>query len=132
MVERFNRTLKSMLRKHADKFGTQWDKYLSGIRKAQAKYKKHHDKKAKLGTFKIGEWVLVRFPHEETERMRKLSGPWHGPFRVASREDPDLTVTNVYFPGDAPIKIHQNRVSHCPKEFPAGYFWYGGKRKGTE
>ena len=29
------------------------------------------------------------------------------------------------------IKIHQNRVSHCPKEFPAGYFWYGGKRKGT-
>ena len=43
----------------------------------------------------------------------------------------DLTVTNVYFPGDAPIKIHQNRVSHCPKEFPAGYFWYGGKRKGT-
>ena len=31
MVEQFNRTLKSMLRKHADKFGTQWDKYLSGL-----------------------------------------------------------------------------------------------------
>ena len=197
MVERFNRTLKSMLRQFADKFGTQWDKYLSGllwayrntphestgekpsfllfgidcrspsesalsppsqleptditgyheeltlslstarklaalqIQKAQAKYKKCHDKKAKISTFKIGEWVLVKFPHEETGRMRKLSRPWHGPFRVASREDPDLTVTNVYFPGDAPIKIHQNRVSHCPKEFPAGYFWYGGKRKGT-
>ena len=37
----------------------------SQIQKAQAKYKKHHDKKAKLATFKIGEWVLVRFPHEE-------------------------------------------------------------------
>ena len=197
MVERFNRTLKSMLRKHADKFGTQWERYLSGllwaygntlhestgekplfllfgidcrspsesalsppsqleptevtdyreelalslstarklaalqIQKAQAKYKKYHDKKAKVSTFKIGEWVLVKFPHEETGRMRKLSRPWHGPFRVISREDPDLTVTNVYFPGDAPIKIHQNRVSHCPKEFPAGYFWYGDKRKGT-
>ena len=32
------------------------------IRRAQVKYKKLHDKKAKLSTFKIGEWVLVRFP----------------------------------------------------------------------
>ena len=32
------------------------------IRRAQVKYKKFHDKKAKLSTFKIGEWVLVRFP----------------------------------------------------------------------
>jgi len=22
-------------------------------------------------------------------------------------------------------------VSHCPKKFPAGYFWYGSKCKGT-
>ena len=63
--------------------------------------------------------------------MRKLSRPWHGPFRVVSREDPDITVSNVYFPNDTQIKVHQNRVSHCPKEFPAGYYWYGGKRKGT-
>ena len=138
MVEQFNQTLKSMLRKHADKFGTQWDRYLSGllwtnrntphestgekpsfllfgidchspsksalsppsqleptevtdyreelalslstarklaalqIQKAQAKYKKHHDKKAKVSTFKIGEWVLVKFPHEETENYLDL------------------------------------------------------------
>ena len=31
MVERFNRTLKSMIRKHAARFGDQWDEYLSGI-----------------------------------------------------------------------------------------------------
>ena len=31
MVERFNRTLKAMLRKHAAKFGTQWDNYLPGV-----------------------------------------------------------------------------------------------------
>ena len=30
MVERFNRTLKTLLRKHASKFGSQWDKYISG------------------------------------------------------------------------------------------------------
>ena len=31
MVERFNRTLKSMLRKHAAKFSAQWDTYLHGV-----------------------------------------------------------------------------------------------------
>ena len=31
MVERFNRILKSILRKHADKFKTRWDKYLSRL-----------------------------------------------------------------------------------------------------
>ena len=31
MVERFNRTLKSILRKHAARFGKQWDRYLSGV-----------------------------------------------------------------------------------------------------
>ena len=31
MVERLNRTLKAMLRKHAAKFGNQWDCYLSGV-----------------------------------------------------------------------------------------------------
>ena len=30
-VERFNRTLKTMLRKHAAKFGSQWDRFLPGI-----------------------------------------------------------------------------------------------------
>ena len=31
MVEHFNRTLKSMLRKHAAKFNNQWDCYLQGV-----------------------------------------------------------------------------------------------------
>ena len=31
MVERFNRTLKTILRKHAATFGNQWDRYLSGV-----------------------------------------------------------------------------------------------------
>ena len=36
----------------------------------------------------------------------------------------------MYFPGDGQICVHQSRVCDCPVEFPAGYFWYGGKRKG--
>ena len=31
MVERFNRTLKTMLRKHVSRFSSQWDRYLPGI-----------------------------------------------------------------------------------------------------
>ena len=31
MVERFNRILKSMLRKHVARFGQQWDRFLSGV-----------------------------------------------------------------------------------------------------
>jgi len=132
MVERFNRTLKTMLRKHAAKFGNQWDKYLHGtlwayrnvphestgekpsfllygfdchspteaallppstiqptdvadyreelslslfsarelaaktIQKAQKRYKDQHDKYLSPTEYGLGDWVLVRFPHEET------------------------------------------------------------------
>ena len=31
LVERFNRTLKSMLRKHASRFGKEWDRHLYGV-----------------------------------------------------------------------------------------------------
>ena len=31
MIERFNRTLKTMLQKHVSKFGVQWDTYLYGV-----------------------------------------------------------------------------------------------------
>ena len=31
MIERFNHTLKTMLRKHVSKFGVQWDTYLYGV-----------------------------------------------------------------------------------------------------
>ena len=31
---------------------------------------------------------MVKFPQEEQGRMRKLSHPWHGPYRVIERNDP--------------------------------------------
>ena len=47
---------------------------------------------------KIGNWVLVRFPSEETGHQRKLSRPWHGPYRVTSSNATNITATMVYFP----------------------------------
>ena len=50
VVERFNRTLKAMLRKHSQDSGKQWDRYLpaaaKSIRATQKKYKKHYDQNA--------------------------------------------------------------------------------------
>ena len=194
MVERFNWTLKTMLRKQAATFGSQWDRYLSGvlwayrntpheatgekpsfllfgfdcrtpteaallppnpikptavadyreqviltlstarelaaksIQKAQKRYKALYDRKAAILPLKAGDWVRVKFPHEESRKLRKLSQPWHGPYRVLSRQDPDVTVVRVYSPQDKPIRVHLSRVTPCPSEFPPGYYWYGTRR----
>lgn len=172
LVERFNRTLKSMLRKHASSYGDQWDQYLSAvvwayrntpheatgekpsfllygtdcrtpmeavylsstelsmtdvsdyrqelicslssarelaavhIQKAQQKYKSQYDKKTYEVKCQVGDWVLVRFPQEESGKMRKLSRPWHGPFRITSLSEPDVTVSNVYFPQERLMQVH--------------------------
>ena len=132
MVERFNRTLKTALRKHAATYGSQWDKYLSGIlfayrniphdstgekpsyllfgmdcrtpteaaflkpsslqpgdtqdyreelsfslssareiaakavQKAQQRYKASYDHKLKPITYHVSDWVMVKFPADET------------------------------------------------------------------
>ncbi len=53
---------------------------VQGIRKAQGRYKRNYDKKAKCSSFKVGDCVFVRFPQEQSGRLRKLSRPWHGPY----------------------------------------------------
>ena len=49
---------------------------------------------------------------------------------MTSLDDPDVTVSNVYFPGDNPIQVHQSRVTLCPDQFPAGCYWYGNMHLG--
>ena len=195
-VERFNRTLKAMLRKHVMKFGVQWDQYLHGVlwayrntphsstgekpsyllfgfdcrfpteaallptrtisptnisdyreeltlslsfarttamktsQESQRQYKGQYDKTAVKSKLQIGDWVLVYFPHDETGKMRKLSQPWHGPYRVISKNDTDVTVMKIYFPDDPQIQVHLSRVQPCPPSFPRSFYWYGGKRTG--
>ena len=36
----------------------------------------------------------------------------------------------VYYPQEGKLRVHQSRVCVCPQEFSAGFYWYGGKRKG--
>ena len=193
-VERFNRTLKTMIRKHVSKFGAQWDKYLHGLvwayrntphdstnekpsfllfgvdcrypteaallpphscdpalvedyreelvlslshartlaaqcmSKAQDRYKANYDQHTRTNQYKVGEWILIRFPQEETGANRKLSRPWHGPYRVVSSDETGVVATKVYEPSNKNIQVHQSRVTRCPVGFPPGYYWYGTSR----
>ena len=197
LVERFNRTLKMMLRKHVDKFGPQWDRFLPGVLwayrntehnstgekpsfllfgvdcrspteaalvppqesqiagvedisdyreelilslssarnkahraicKAQKRYKAQHDKRIHEVKMKLGDWVLIYFPAENSGKQRKLSRPWYGPYRIVAKDETNITATRVCFPDEKSIKIHQSRVQVCQFNFPAGYYLYGKKR----
>ena len=194
MIERFNRTLKTMLRKHVSKFGVQWDSYLYGVlwayrnvphsstgekpsfllygfdcrhpteavllppkslgptdvsdyreelvlslssaralankanAKSQSRQKAQYDKKAVSPKLRVGDWVLIYFPEDETGKLRKLSRPWHGPYRIVDRNDPDISAKKLFFPEDPVIQVHQSRVQKCPSSFPKDFYWYGGKR----
>ena len=72
---------------------------------------------------------MVYFPHEETGKVRMLSRPWHGPYRVKSVDDPEVTVSKVYFVQDGQIQVHQSRVKSCPPHFSHGFYWYGSQRR---
>ena len=41
-----------------------------------------------------------------------------------------MDVTTVYCPQDGGIQVHQSTVKHCTSNFPAGFYWYGGKQRG--
>ena len=101
------------------------------IRRAQHRYKSQYDKKATVSDIRVGDWVFVRFPQEESGRMRKLSRPWHGPYRVCVKDDANVTVTRVYFPSSS-IQVHLTRVVPCPPHLPAGFYWYGSKWRSSE
>ena len=69
---------------------------------------------------------LGLMPQDESGPQRQLSRPWHGPYRIISITNPDELLTKVYFPQDRDIQVHQG----CPPNFPATFYWYGGRRHG--
>ena len=100
------------------------------IQAAQRRYKKHYDQTAKETKLKVGDWVLIRFPAEESGARRKLSHPWHGPYRVTCLNHQNATAVKVYFPQEDALQVHLSRVRPAPSDFPAGYYWYEGSRRG--
>ena len=62
--------------------------------------------------------------------MRKLSRPWHGPYRVVQVTKTGVMAQRVYNSKGDQIHVHLHRVTRCPPNFPAGYYWYGERRYG--
>lgn len=90
---------------------------VASIWEAQNRYKSQYNKGTKQLNYQVGDWVLVKFPSDETGKNRKMSRPWHGPYRIIERLDPNLTVKNAYFPEEPPMVVHQLRVCPCPDQF---------------
>ena len=81
--------------------------------------------KVRKSHYRVGDWVMVKFRLEEQEKMSKLSHPWHRPYRVVKRSDPDLSVSKVYYLWEGTIQVHQDRICVCPPELRLNYFWNG-------
>ena len=105
------------------------DMAVQAIKRAQGHYKCSYDRKARCQSFKMCDWVFVRFPQDETGKRRKLSRPLHGPYRVTTLSEPDICVSSVYYPNSSGIKIHMSRVKLCSPNLPAGFYWYGGNSR---
>lgn len=102
---------------------------VQSIQRAQKHYKSYYDKVYKCSPVisKVGELVLIRFPQEESGKQRKLSRPWHGPYRVV---EVGIAAQRVYTSKNDIIRVHMDRVTRCPLTFPSGYYWYGDCRHG--
>ena len=85
----------------------------TAVKKAQTKYKKYYDRNTRPLTHQVGDWVLIRFPPEETGRQRKLSKPWYGPYQVTAVTETGVTAAKVYSPQDGTISVHASRVTRC-------------------
>ena len=85
--------------------------------KAQNKYKAQYDKSVKIKSpqFKIGEWILIRYPQEESGSNWRLSRPWYVPFWITSVEKTEVTAKRIY--GNSTkgqIRVHLQWVTRCP------------------
>ena len=102
---------------------------VASIREAQWRYKGQYDKGARVNNYRVGDWVFVKFPAEESGKNWKMSRPWCGPFRILERRDPNLIMRSVSFPEEPSMLVHQLRVCPCPNHLPEGFFWYGSRRR---
>ena len=105
------------------------DLAVANIRKVQSRYKQQFDRHARPTSFRLEQWVFVKFPQDESGCLRKLSRPWRGTYRVVDVKDPDVIVVKVYHPQHGEMKVHQSKVCLSPDNFSAGFYWYGGKQR---
>ena len=61
-------------------------------------------------SYLIGEWILITFPQDETGKRHKLSRPRHGPCRITTLTQTDVTAVKMYYPKEGTVQVHMNGV----------------------
>ena len=65
------------------------------ISKAQQNQTVQYDQHTSSSKLRVGDWILIYFPQDETGKHRKLSRPWHGPYCIISCNNPDVTAATT-------------------------------------
>ena len=94
-----------------------WTLAQDHIRKAQAKQKKYHDRKARTPDFKVGDRVLVHMPVAQTAgELRKLAMPNKGYYRISEITDTGVFIIPEGKPSARPKRVAWERLRHCPEQ----------------
>ena len=81
-------------------------------------YNSTYDRRTHPGQYHVGDWIMVRFPQDESGKNRKLSRPWHGPYWILMCNSPDIVACKVYFPEDGQLQVHQDAYHPMPPRIP--------------
>lgn len=72
---------------------------VSSLQAAQIKYKKYYDSNTRPLVHQVGDWILIRFPLEETGHRRKLSRSWYRPYRVVAMTEVGYCCDSIFTTG---------------------------------
>ena len=82
--------------------------------KAQRHQKTAYDKGTRDPRFREGERVFLYKPAEKTGESRKLSRPFHGPYRLLDVGPNTARISRVDRPEDDPLLVSVSRLRRCP------------------
>ena len=109
------------------KMSTAWKLAQECIGRAKRRQKEQYDKRSTIVPFRAGERVFLYKP-EKTGAARKLSRPFHGPYRVLGLDANTATLVRVDRPEEEPLRVAIDRLRRCPEEI-ANDFWPPGARR---
>ena len=104
-----------------------WNLAQKCIGRAQGRQKTYYDKKSRPPRFTVGDRVFLFKPAEKTGEARKLSRPYHGPYRVVQLDTNTVHIRRVDCPQEDAILVALDRLRRCPLEI-GDEFWPPDKK----
>ena len=96
------------------RFSEAWTLAQENIKKAQARQKRHYDRRARAPDFQVGDRVLFYMPATQIGELRKLAMPNQGPHRIVEMSDTGVPIIPEDRPKAHPRRVAGERLRHCP------------------